>query len=208
MDETTDKMISGKTDDKTTISAGTFGLLAFLFGEFGIHDFGMGWWKQGCSHLLLILLGIASVGFWPHGFLGPTLIVGSWAWAIGEVFYYRKKDVWWRADRAKDFLVTARVTEFLTGLLILPIGHLIYIAIAGQNNYASRRASFVLTFVFIICIEFIPFIIDIICIVKTFALRRKLSKWQLVDGRVVRNTIGVACLSIVMVALLKSVIVV
>lgn len=208
MNKIVDEVISGKTDDKSTVSAGTFGLLALLFGEFGIHDFSMGWWKLGCGHLSLMLLGVMSLGFWTQGFLGPTLIVGSWAWAIGEVFYYRGKDVWWRADQIKDFLATARVTEILTGFMILLIGHLIHAIIVGKNCYASGCSGAGWTIVIIVWIGLVPFIINIICIFKTFTLRGKLSKWQLTDKRVIRNTIGVACLSIVIVALLVATIIV
>jgi len=131
---------------KPKLSREVFNSLAFLFGGLGIHDFGMGWWVQGCTHLVWTALGVLSFAFLPNGsFLPPILIVGSWLFAIGEVFYYGKSGIWTQtttraknqALKQKEYLVVAKIAEVVGMLAIIANIVVMFFAINAKNCSAS-----------------------------------------------------------------------
>ena len=102
--------------EKQFISKEAFGILAFLLGIFGVHDFAARRYLYGFGHLALTLFSSSQSSFLP-----PMLILGSWVWAIVENNAYQKSidNAVTRKDATKGYLASAKTAEVFLWLAIL-----------------------------------------------------------------------------------------
>ena len=107
---------------KQAISKEAFGILAFLLGAFGVHDFAAKRYSYGFGHLALTFLAIVLFSSSQSSFLPPTLILGSWVWAIVENNAYQKSSgntAATQKDETRGHLAFAKTAEVFLCLAIL-----------------------------------------------------------------------------------------
>ncbi|MBQ6414186.1 hypothetical protein IJI28_00995 [Candidatus Saccharibacteria bacterium] len=107
--------------EKQFISKEAFGILAFLLGIFGVHDFAARRYLYGFGHLALTFMAIVVFSSSQSSFLPPMLILGSWVWAIVENNAYQKSidNAVTRKDATKGYLASAKTAEVFLWLAIL-----------------------------------------------------------------------------------------
>ena len=192
--------MDGKTNSKDcAIPKGVFGILAFFLGALGVHDFATRRYLYGCYHLALTILGIVVFRSSQSSFLPPTLILGSWAWAIAENITYQKSTdvVVTKNGLMRSFSVTSIVAEVATGLTILLSILATVINIQGRDCYASGCSAPGWAIVFEIWIGLPVVFVTIFLVSVALAQRKNLPTAYKHNGKVLYHTIASGVLGII-----------